>query len=174
MKKLIECLQPFYKICHLCLKFGALKQVYMKKITTLFVLMTAFFVAGAQNQAAPEDVLLIKDTEHDFGKIPQGKPVYYTFDIVNTGKTALKLDNVQASCGCTTPEWSKDPIAPGATAKIKVGYNAAAENYFEKFITITYNSTQSKQLKIKGTVWKAPEGPAPANASIDLLKKQTF
>jgi hypothetical protein len=55
-----------------------------------------------------------------------------------------------------------------------VGYNAAAENYFEKFITITYNSTQSKQLKIKGTVWKAPEGPAPANASIDLLKKQTF
>jgi len=54
-----------------------------------------------------------------------------------------------------------------------VGYNAAAENYFEKYITITYG-TQSKQLKIKGTVWKAPDGPAPANASIDLLKKQTF
>ena len=146
----------------------------MRKITALFVLMTAFFVAGAQTQAVPEDVLQIKDMEHDFGKIPQGKPVYYTFDIVNTGKTELKLDNVQASCGCTTPEWSKDPIAPGATAKIKVGYNAAAENYFEKLITITYNSNQSKQLKIKGTVWKAPEGPAPANASIDLLKKQTF
>lgn len=146
----------------------------MKKITALFVLMTAFFLAGAQNQAIPEDVLLIKETEHDFGKIPQGKPVYYTFDIVNTGKTELKLDNVQASCGCTTPEWSKDPITPGATAKIKVGYNASAENYFEKFITITYNSTHSKQLKIKGTVWKAPEGSAPVNASIDLLKKHTF
>ena len=146
----------------------------MRKITALFVLMTAFFVAGAQNQVVPEDVLLLKDTEHDFGKIPQGRPVYYTFDIVNTGKTELKLDNVQASCGCTTPEWSKDPIAPGATAKIKVGYNAAAEHTFEKFITITYNGTQSKQLKIKGTVWKAPEGSAPTNASIDLLKKQTF
>jgi Protein of unknown function (DUF1573) len=150
----------------------------MRKITALIVLMTAFFMAGAQEQvvpqAVPEDVLQIKDMEHDFGKIPQGKPVYYTFDIVNTGKTELKLDNVQASCGCTTPEWSKDPIGPGATAKIKVGYNAAAENYFEKSITITYNSTQTKQLKIKGTVWKAPEGPAPANASIDLLKKQTF
>jgi len=93
---------------------------------------------------------------------------------VNTGKTELKLDNVQASCGCTTPEWSKDPIPPGATAKIKVGYNAAAENNFEKYITITYNTTQSKQLKIKGMVWKAPDGSAPANASIDLLKKQTF
>ena len=146
----------------------------MKKIISLFIMLTAFFIAGAQTQAVPEDVLQIKEMEHDFGKIPQGKPVYYTFDIVNTGKTELKLDNVQASCGCTTPEWSKDPIAPGAVSKIKVGYNAAAENYFEKFITITYNNNQSKQLKIKGTVWKAPEGPAPANASIDLLKKQTF
>ena len=156
----------------------------MKKITSLFILMTSFLFAGAQtistatDKQSPvvsiEDVLKLKETEHDFGKIPQGKSVYYTFDIVNTGKTELKLDNVQASCGCTTPEWSREAIAPGATAKIKVGYNAAAENYFEKFITITYNGTQSKQLTIKGTVWKAPDGPAPANASIDLLKKQTF
>ena len=146
----------------------------MKKIILLSLFISTFFVAGAQTQVVAEDVLQIKEMEHDFGKIPQGKPVYYTFDIVNTGKTELKLDNVQASCGCTTPEWSKDPIAPGATAKIKVGYNAAAENYFEKFITITYNATQSKQLKIKGTVWKAPENSAPVNASIDLLKKQTF
>ncbi len=119
----------------------------MKKIFTLLSLMTAFFMAGAQNQVAPEDVLQIKEAEHDFGQIPQGKPVYYTFDIVNTGKTALKLDDVHASCGCTTPEWSRDAIAPGATAKIKVGYNAAAENYFEKYITITYNSKQSKTIK---------------------------
>lgn len=136
--------------------------------------MTAFLMAGAQTQAVQEDVLLIKNTVHDFGKIPQGKPVYYTFEIVNNGKTDLILDNVQAACGCTTPEWSKDPIAPGASAKIKVGYNAAAENYFEKPITITYNGNQSKQLIVKGIVWKAPDGPAPANASIDLLKKQTF
>jgi len=147
----------------------------MKRISVLIALMTAVFVAGAQTQGVTEDVLQIKEMEHDFGKIPQGKPVYYSFDIVNTGKTELKLDDVKASCGCTTPEWSRDPIPAGATAKIKVGYNAAAENYFEKYITITYNnSAQSKQLKIKGTVWKAPEGSAPVNASIDLLKKQTF
>ena len=84
----------------------------------------------------------------------------------------LIIANVQASCGCTTPEWSRDPIAPGTTAKIKVGYNAAAEGPFEKFITITYNTNQTKQIKIKGTVWKAPEGSAPANSSVDLLKKQ--
>jgi hypothetical protein len=100
--------------------------------------------------------------------------VYYSFEIVNTGKTPLKLDNVQASCGCTTPNWSNEPIAAGATSTIKVGYNAAAEGSFDKTITITYNSNQTKVLHIKGTVWKAPEGSAPANASVDFLKKQTF
>ena len=121
-----------------------------------------------------EDVLNLKETEHDFLTIPQGKPVYYSFDIINTGKTPLKLDDVHASCGCTTPEWSREPIAPGATAKIKVGYNAAAEGFFEKSISITYNTNQTKQIKIKGTVWKVPDGSAPANASVDFLKKQTF
>ena len=119
-----------------------------------------------------EDVLKFKELEHDFGKIPQGKPVYYEFVITNTSTTALKLDDVHASCGCTTPEWSRDPIAPGATAKIKVGYNAAAEAPFEKYITVTYNTNQTKQLKIMGTVWKAPEGSAPANGAVDFLKKQ--
>ena len=147
----------------------------MKKFTTLFILMAAFFLPGHKPLLPHWKMLLqLKETEHDFAKIPQGKPVYYNFEIVNTGKTELKLDNVQASCGCTTPEWSHDPIAPGATAKIKVGYNAAAEGYFEKTITITYNTHQTKQLKIKGTVWKAPEGAAPANASVEFLKKQTL
>jgi hypothetical protein len=146
----------------------------MKRILTLPLLLAAFFFAGAQGTTAPqEDVLQLKQTEHDFGQIAQGKPVYYDFIIINTGKEPLKLDNVSASCGCTTPEWSKDPIAPGAAATIKVGYNAAAEGAFDKPITITYNTSQQKFLKIKGTVWKAPEGSAPANASVQFLKKQT-
>jgi len=146
----------------------------MKKIVTLFTLFAAFLISNAQNAETSTDVLEFKTMEHDFGKIPQGKPVYFNFEFTNTGKTDLKLENVQASCGCTTPEWNRDPVAPGATAKIKVGYNAAAENYFEKSITITYNTNQTKQLKIKGTVWKAPEGAAPVNASVEFLKKQTF
>lgn len=119
------------------------------------------------------DFLKVSELEFDFGKIPQGKPVYHNFQVTNTGTEALKLDNVQASCGCTTPEWSHDPIAPATSAIIKVGYNAVAEGLFDKIITITYNN-QSKQIRIKGTVWRAPDGPAPANASIDLLKKQSL
>lgn len=123
---------------------------------------------------ATEDFLSLKETEHHFGTIPQGKPVYYSFELVNKGTTPLKLDDVHASCGCTTPEWSRDPIAPGGIARIRVGYNAAAVGDFDKFITVTYNTNQTKQIRIKGTVWKVPEGSAPANASVDFLKKQTF
>lgn len=145
----------------------------MKKYLFFFVALFALVTAKGQTETKPAEVLSVKETEHDFGKIPQGKPVYYYFEIANTGTTAFKLDNVQASCGCTTPEWSKEEIAPGTTAKIKVGYNAAAEGYFEKPVTITYNGGQSKMIKIKGTVWKAPVGAAPANASVQFLKQQT-
>ncbi len=144
----------------------------MKKLLTLSLLLSAFFVASAQQGSA--EAIKLKETEHDFGKIPQGKPVYYTFELQNVSSSPLKLDDVRATCGCTTPEWSHEAIAPGATSVIKVGYNAAAEGPFEKFITITYNTDQTKQLKIKGTVWKAPEGAAPPNASVQFLKKQTL
>lgn len=118
-----------------------------------------------------EEVLVLKASEHDFGKIPQGKPVTTVFTVTNSGKTPLKIDNVQASCGCTTPEWEKDKaIEPGASSKITVGYNAAAEGPFNKTITITYNGTQSKQMNIKGEVWKTPAASAPANGAANDLK----
>src|SRR5690349_8071856 len=100
-------------------------------------------------QAPTADPLVLKVLEYDFGKIPQGKPVYYNFTFSNNGMEPLKLDNVQASCGCTTPEWSKDPVPAGGANQIKVGYNAAAEGYFDKTITITYNGSLTKQIKIK-------------------------
>lgn len=159
----------------------------MKQIALIFIGLSIFGTAFAQtgvvvppgnpsnNSTTPvTDVLVLKASEYNFDKIPQGRPVYTNFEITNIGQTPLKLDDVHASCGCTTPEWSRDPIQPGATAIIKVGYNAASEGYFEKPITITYNTNQTKQIKIKGTVWKVPEGSAPSNAAVDFLKKQTF
>ena len=148
------------------------KPLIMKKISFFLFFLFSFLASKAQTGAAANDVLQVKETEFDFGKIPQGKPVFHYFEIINTGNKPLKLDNVQASCGCTTPEWSKDEIAPKASSKIKVGYNAANDGYFEKFVTITYNGNQTKQIKIKGSVWQAPIGSAPANASVQLLKQQ--
>lgn len=144
----------------------------MKKVFAL-ILSMPFFMAGYSQPALPvQEEIVLKETNFDFGKIPQGKPVYHFFDVTNAGKTPMVISNVQTSCGCTTPEWSKDPIAPGGTTKVKIGYNAASEGNFEKFITITYNQNLTKQLNIKGTVWKAPEGAAPTNSSIQLLNQK--
>lgn len=146
-------------------------------ITAFLLSVSLLRAQQAEQTPAPAakpvpEVLQIKEMEHDFGKIPQGKPVYYFFDIVNISDMPLKLDNVQASCGCTTPEWSKEPIPAGGSDKIKVGYNAATEGGFEKTITVTYNGSQTKVIKIKGTVWKAPVGSAPGNQSVQFLKQQ--
>lgn len=142
----------------------------MKYLFTLFIAFITVSVVSAQTPEA--EVLSMKESAFDFGTIPQGKPVYHFFEVTNAGKDPMVISNVQTSCGCTTPEWSKEPILPGATAKIKVGYNAAAEGHFEKYITIMYNQNLSKQVKITGNVWKAPSGSAPENSSISLLKQK--
>lgn len=146
----------------------------MKQLSTLFFALVITVVVNAQTTStSPEtEVIALKETAFDFGTIPQGKAVYHIFEVTNTGKNPMVISNVQTSCGCTTPEWSKDPIAPGATAKVRVGYNAAAEGHFEKYITIMYNQNLSKQVKITGNVWKAPAGSAPENSSISLLKQK--
>ena len=128
-------------------------------------------VAESAFPAATEN-LTLRESEFDFGKIPQGKPVTHVFEFTNTGDKPFALDNVQASCGCTTPEWNKDTIAPGATASIKVGYNAATEGPFNKTVSITYNGAETKQIIIKGDVWKTPVTSAPENTSLNILKNE--
>ena len=151
----------------------------------LFILLLCGIASGAYAQPATPSIvdqkiatktpivetLGTKETEYNFGKIPQGTPVTHVFEVSNTGLVAFKLDNVQASCGCTTPSWNKEEmIAPGKTAIITVGYNAGAEGAFTKPITITYNAGQSKVLLIKGEVWKTPTTSAPINESLNELK----
>lgn len=132
---------------------------------------TADPASSGPDIAVAVETLALKESEFDFGKIPQGKPVTHIFEVSNTGKTPFKLDNVQASCGCTTPQWDKEKtIAPGETSQITVGYNAAAEGFFTKTITITYNGTQTKVMTIKGEVWKTPASSAPANSILSDLK----
>ncbi|MEO5888695.1 MAG: DUF1573 domain-containing protein [Ferruginibacter sp.] len=120
---------------------------------------------------APDEALSLKEREFNFGKIPQGKPVKHIFEVTNTGKDSLHIVNIQASCGCTTPEWDRNKVqAPGEKTNITVGYNAASEGLFSKQITITYNGTQTKQIVIKGEVWKTPATSAPENKALGNLK----
>jgi hypothetical protein len=132
---------------------------------------THAMATSVNSSPSAQDLLALKETAHNFGKIPQGRPATYTFEITNTGTEPLKLDNVQASCGCTTPEWSKDPIPPGSVAQIKVGYNAFAEGIFTKTVTIFFHGNQTKTLTISGEVYKSPASSAPENASVQFLKQ---
>lgn len=142
----------------------------MKKVLLTLFLISTVTLLFAQETQKPE-IIKLNVTNIDFGKIPQGKPVTQSFFIENIGKDTLKLNNVQASCGCTTPEWSTAPVAPGGKTQIKVGYNAAAEGTFEKTITIYYNGGEVKQITIKGQVWKSPDQPAPSNEALNVFKQ---
>jgi hypothetical protein len=160
----------FTLICCVTFMLSAFAQTDITKVNKKDKSITTN-VAESASPAATEN-LTLRESEFDFGKIPQGKPVTHVFQFTNTGDKPFALDNVQASCGCTTPEWNKETIAPGATASIKVGYNAATEGPFNKTVSITYNGTQTKQIIIKGDVWKTPVTSAPENTSLNTLKNE--
>jgi hypothetical protein len=99
---------------------------------------------------------------YDFQTIPRGTPVTHEFNFVNTGKEPIVISNVQASCGCTTPTWPKEPILPGKSSIIKVQYNAANPGGFNKSITITSNAkSPTKVIYIKGTVQQTADQTTP-------------
>jgi hypothetical protein len=137
------------------------------KLVLTIILMAFGPFLMAQDQ---QPVLRAKERIHDFGNIQQGRPVVHQFELINTGKDSISIASVVASCGCTTPTWSKLPIPPGGKTTISVGYNSAAPGRFEKPITIFYGD-EMIELAVKGNVYTAPPTPAPENASIQFLKR---
>lgn len=140
----------------------------------LLFLIVAFSAGYAQqpdSKATNTAILSLKEDRYDFGKIPQGRPVTHDFEVMNTGRTPLLIADVQATCGCTTPEWDRAPIAPGKSSRVKVGFNAAAEGQFSKTITIHYNEGMVKTLVIAGEVYPSPPTSAPLNRTLSLIKQ---
>jgi hypothetical protein len=131
----------------------------MKKLFLLAAVFATSFAVMAQEKA--DDVIKLNADTHNFGKIKQGVPVSTFFTVTNTSDKPVVLESVVASCGCTTPEWSKEPIAPNSSAQIKVGYNAAAVMPFTKDITIRLAGIQQpKIIHITGQVLAANDWDA--------------
>ena len=131
----------------------------MKKL--LVIAFLAVLVGTTYAQQAPAKSAFAAFTwesaSHDFGRIKQGTPVTHEFKFTNTGKTPLVITNVQASCGCTTPSWTKEEVMPGGSGFIKATYNAAAVGAFNKTVTVTANIESGfVQLAIKGEVQTTP------------------
>lgn len=115
------------------------------------------------------DGFQLVESEFDFGNIPQGIPVEHTFRFVNKGKDSLKVDMVRTSCGCTTPRWSQEMVAPGDTSSMVVGYNAEDLGEFYRSITMIFNGDEVRQFYIKGKVFAVPNEPAPENKLVRIL-----
>jgi archaellum component FlaG (FlaF/FlaG flagellin family) len=128
----------------------------MKKIV-LFASVLVFSLA-AMGQSKTDDNVKFNTDKHDFGKIKQGTPVTYFFEIKNTGDKPIVVENASASCGCTVPEKPEKPINPGATGKLKVQYNAATVGPFKKDIFIKLAGIeQPKTVQIVGEVVAAED-----------------
>lgn len=85
--------------------------------------------------------LSVDRMEHDFGKIPDTAPVETSFVITNTGDKPLLISDAQGSCGCTVPEYPKEPVAPGESRDIKVSFNPSGKSGAQnKTVTITANT----------------------------------
>ncbi len=73
----------------------------------------------------PETSLALSEPSFDFGKIKKGDLVEHTYEVTNTGKNPLIISNVQPTCGCTVPDFTKDPILPGKKGKITLKFDSS-------------------------------------------------
>ncbi len=120
--------------------------------------------------AGPTTTVTFPETEFDFGEVMEGEKVTHVYKFTNTGNEPLIISNAKGSCGCTVPQWPKEPIAPGAEGEIKVQFDSKGKgkvggNAQSKRVTITANTDPvNTYLTIKGTVNKE-EGAEAAPAA---------
>lgn len=126
----------------------------MRKTILLFGLLFYFSCAFAQDSNTGS--IAFEKLVYDFGQIEKGSDAECTFVFHNRGKLPLIVTEVKASCGCTVPVWTKEPVKPGGTGNVKVKYNTGTPGVFNKSITVyTNDKNNSVILTIKGEVIKS-------------------
>ncbi|TXC81610.1 DUF1573 domain-containing protein [Luteibaculum oceani] len=135
----------------------------MKKVLGLVALVLMVFGAQAQNTVATGPQISVDKEVHDYGTIEKGADPYCYFEVKNTGTEPLVISNAKGSCGCTVPEWSREPVMPGKSTKIKVRYDTKRVGPINKSVTLTSNAVNEPTmvLRIKGNVLNAPAAEAP-------------
>ncbi|PKP19912.1 MAG: hypothetical protein CVU05_10260 [Bacteroidetes bacterium HGW-Bacteroidetes-21] len=133
----------------------------MKKLFFVVFMLTFCLTINAQtdnslyNQGSSKPQISFEKTLHNFGSVKKKADASFEFVFKNTGKGPLIVSNVTTSCDCTTPVWPKEPIMPGKTGKIKVGYDTKDLGIFNKTITVYSNGvTNPVTLTIQGDVYE--------------------
>jgi hypothetical protein len=120
-----------------------------------FSLIIVLWSIGTIGHAQLAEPLFFNEKIHDFGEVVETTgPVDFEFTFTNNAARPVKIISVQASCGCTTPGWSTDPVAVGSKGFIKASFDPKGRpGYFNKTLTVTTDLTSSPLvLQIKGTV----------------------
>lgn len=112
-----------------------------------------------------------EELEFDFGTIAEGKIVEHVFNFVNDGQAPLVISNVTASCGCTTPDYTKTPVKPGETGFVKVAFNSTGKPGTQApTVSIQANTSPNvNRLRLKGNV--TPKTTASAAGQFGPVKK---
>jgi hypothetical protein len=122
--------------------------------------------------APAEPVINFESLVHDYGTIYKNDSGVCTFTFTNLGKADLQLTNVSSSCGCTVPEWPKEPVPYKQSATIKVSYNTAHVGVINKSVYVDSNAGERITLSIKGAVIEHPKEIAPNNQPSQMLKNE--
>lgn len=136
------------------------------KVLLIVALFFSISLAKAQdnNQGA---VINFEKLSHDYGEVFQSDNGEYEFKFTNTGKEPLILTDVRSSCGCTVPEWPRNPILPGQSSSVKVKYNTNIVGPINRQVTITSNATNSPSiLRISGQVKPRPAEILPVQQQV--------
>ena len=125
----------------------------MNKVILLLLSLTFSISVFAQSEEASANTATIKFTEelHEFGDIYQGDKVKHTFKFENTGKAPLILTNIGTTCGCTAPEWTREPIGPGETGEIVISFNSTGKSGIQNKVITVFSNASNPQEKIKIT-----------------------
>ena len=116
----------------------------------------------AHNNEGPFAGFGIEDKSHFFGDITEGEIVEHTFEIVNNGEVPLIIESAKPSCGCTVPDWPKEPIPVGGKGQIFVKFDSKGKKGAQnKSITVTANTEPAiNTLYLRGNIKGAPTAPA--------------
>ncbi|MEQ6166564.1 MULTISPECIES: DUF1573 domain-containing protein [unclassified Ekhidna] len=118
----------------------------MKYLASLLLVGFAFFATAQEEEPMTGPKISFTEKSHDFGEITQGEKVEHIFEFENVGNEPLILSDVRTTCGCTAPEWPREPVAPGKTAKIKVVFNSAGKMGMQnKVITVMSNAVNNPE-----------------------------
>ncbi len=131
------------------------KQIFHLPVLFLLLLIGTGCQNKPETKARKQGIeIWFEEYVHDYGELAQDSDGSWTFSFKNIGETAFVINRVRSTCGCTIPEWPREPVEVGGQGKITVKYNTATAGTFMKSLFVYSTATNSPvKLQIKGKVF---------------------